>query len=35
MFYLSSYMEKHRDEYYLCLREISDKGNWDNWISFY
>lgn len=35
MFYLSSYLEKQRDEYYLYLREISDKGNWDNWLNFY
>lgn len=35
MFYLSSYLEKHRDEYYLRLREISDKGKWDSWVIFY
>ena len=35
MFYLSSYLEKHRDEYYLRLREISDNGNWDSWVIFY
>ena len=35
MFYLSSYLEKHRDEYYLRLREISENGNWDSWVIFY
>lgn len=35
MFYLSSYLENHRDEYYIRLREISNKNNWDGWVKFY
>ncbi|WP_456485752.1 Fic family protein [Hydrogenimonas sp.] len=35
MFYLSSYLEKHRDEYYGALRNISEKGAWDDWIAFF
>jgi Fic family protein len=35
MFYLSSYLEKYREEYYIGLREISDKGDWDSWVNFY
>lgn len=35
MFYLSSYIENYRDKYYLLLRGISDKGNWEQWIIFY
>jgi cell filamentation protein, protein adenylyltransferase len=35
MFYLSAFLDNHRDEYYLRLREISDKGNWDSWVRFY
>lgn len=35
MFYLSSYLEKHREEYYKRLRDISDKNDWDGWIKFY
>jgi len=35
MFYLSQYMEQHRDEYYARLREISQSNDWTNWISFF
>ncbi len=35
MFYLSSYLENHRDEYYKRLQEISNKNNWDSWVNFY
>ena len=35
MFYLSSYLENHRDEYYKRLRDISNKNNWDGWVKFY
>ncbi|WP_319549511.1 Fic/DOC family N-terminal domain-containing protein [Desulfogranum marinum] len=35
MFYLSSYLESNRDEYYLHLRNISDKGDWNSWIEFF
>ena len=35
MFYLSSYLEKHRDEYYGGLGAISRDGDWDGWIAFF
>jgi Fic family protein len=35
MFYLSEYLESHRDEYYSCLKAISDAGDWDGWIAFF
>ncbi len=35
MFYLSSYLEANREEYYQRLREISSKGEWTNWIHFF
>ena len=35
MFYLSSYLEYHRDEYYERLRGISRDGNWDEWVAFF
>jgi len=35
MFYLSSYLENHRDEYYRRLRDISSNNNWDGWVKFY
>lgn len=35
MFYLSSYLEEHRDEYYYALRVISQEKDWNTWISFF
>ena len=35
MFYLSSYFESSREEYYLGLRNISQKGDWNGWIEFF
>ncbi|MBA3008604.1 MAG: Fic family protein [Proteobacteria bacterium] len=35
MFYLSGYLETHRDEYYTRLRAISQEGDWDGWIGFF
>ncbi|WP_443743851.1 Fic family protein [Sutterella sp.] len=34
-FYISSYLQSHRDEYYLALGRISKHGDWDTWISFF
>ena len=35
-FYLSEYLEEHRDEYIVRLRAIGKKeGAWDNWIAFF
>lgn len=35
MFYLSEYLENHRDEYYQRLKAISAVGDWDGWIAFF
>ncbi len=35
MFYISAYFENNRDEYYHHLKEITDKGNWQDWILFF
>jgi Fic family protein len=35
MFYLSEYLENHRDEYYARLRGISAARDWSNWIAFF
>ena len=35
MFYLSGYLESHRDEYYARLGRISAEGDWDGWIAFF
>ncbi len=34
-FYLSEYLESHRDEYYTALLDISRNNNWEGWISFF
>jgi len=35
MFYLSAYLENHRDEYYQKLTNISQKQDWNGWIEFF
>ena len=35
MFYLSQYLESHRDEYYQRLRKISEEQDWNGWIAFF
>lgn len=35
MFYLSAYLEVHRDVYYNRLQRISDEHDWDGWIEFF
>lgn len=35
MFYLSEYLESHRDEYYQRLRCISEDQDWNGWIAFF
>ena len=34
-FYLSEYLESHREEYYKALLDISQNNNWDGWITFF
>ncbi|HEY1686231.1 MAG TPA: Fic family protein [Tepidisphaeraceae bacterium] len=33
--YLSAYFEKHRNQYYELLRDVSQKGTWIEWITFF
>ena len=35
MFYLSEYLEAHRDLYYARLRGISQAGDWTGWVEFF
>ncbi|MBV5263247.1 Fic family protein [Pinisolibacter aquiterrae] len=35
MFYLSEYLEAHREVYYERLRAISREGDWTGWIDFF
>jgi Fic family protein len=35
MFYLSEYLEIHREEYYQRLRDISQNKDWNGWIAFF
>ena len=35
MFYLSEYLESHRELYYARLRAISQDGDWTGWIEFF
>lgn len=35
MFYLSEYLESHRDAYYDHLLAITDNGDWQGWIQYF
>ena len=35
MFYLSSYLEENREEYYQRLQGISHEDDWNGWIAFF
>jgi Fic family protein len=35
MFYISSYLEEHRDEYVDRLRDLGRPKSWDRWIDFF
>jgi len=35
MFYLSEYLEAHRDRYYDGLLSITEAGQWQNWVEFF
>ena len=35
MFYLSEYLESHRDEYYARLKGISAQHDWNGWVAFF
>jgi Fic family protein len=34
VFYLSAYLEAHRDTYYERLHAVSQQGDWNGWIAF-
>lgn len=34
-FYMSAYLQEHREEYYAALGEISQTGRWELWIRFF
>jgi len=35
MFYLSEYLESHRQEYYDRLLAITEEGDWQGWLTFF
>lgn len=35
MFYLSAYLEAHRDEYYARLKAITVEDDWTGWVAFF
>jgi Fic family protein len=35
MFYLSEYLESHREEYYARLKGVSIEQDWNGWIAFF
>ncbi len=35
VFYMSQYLEGHREEYYNALKTITDTGQWTHWILFF
>jgi Fic family protein len=35
MLYLSAFFDKYRDEYYQRLLAVSQRGEWEEWISFF
>ncbi|MEN9884236.1 MAG: hypothetical protein RLZZ420_1453 [Bacteroidota bacterium] len=34
-FYISGYMEKHKDLYIDTMRKVSSDGNWEDWCNFF
>jgi Fic family protein len=35
LLYLSVFFERHRSQYYRLLLEVSQQGNWEEWIRFF
>jgi Fic family protein len=35
MFYLSEYLEAHREDYYACLQGLSRARDWTAWVAFF
>lgn len=34
-FYISGYLEEHKDEYITTMREVSETGSWEAWCAFF
>jgi Fic family protein len=34
MLYLSLFFKAHRQEYYSCLQDVREKGDWESWLRF-
>ena len=34
-FYISGFFELHKDRYIDAMRDVSEKGDWENWCSFF
>lgn len=34
-FYISGYLEEHKDTYISRMREVSETGNWEQWCAFF
>lgn len=34
-FYISGYLEEHKDEYIDLMRDVSENNNWNDWIKFF
>ena len=32
--YLSGYILQHKDDYYRCLRQVTEEGRWEEWIVY-
>ncbi|MFN0106198.1 MAG: Fic family protein [Bryobacteraceae bacterium] len=35
LLYLSLYLKQNRSQYYSLLQEVRERGNWEDWISFF
>lgn len=35
LLYLSAYFDAHRDSYYDLLRDVSERGAWNEWLSYF
>jgi Fic family protein len=35
LLYLSAFFERHRSEYYNRLQAVTEKGDWEGWLSFF
>lgn len=35
LLYLSDYLKQNRDEYYIRLKNVSDRGDWEGWLKFF